>query len=292
MLLTIWCICLKDAEVVKGLPSRGLAELQFINSMDCTVTASIDNKTMVLKSQAHSPELVLTAPQNTSLTIRTHDRCGNSSALKTIALSLQDKQWYNFVISYHDKEIFGHLLAQDVALPPPGKAKFCVAVPGIDGKIFDVFVDETLVLQNVTTSNSSRCAVVNANHYVLRLNYFNSSIVLASSSVTFGNGGVYTVIALKGSKGKNTSYSLAVFKDLEPKSVSMLWQVPQYFVITSGEILFSITGELIFFALLHKAFSFALVTPAFTSITFMCYCHSRMQAPGTIDLPTSESLQT
>ena len=134
LLLTIWCICLKDAEVVKGLPSRGLAELQFINSMDCTVTASIDNKTMVLKSQAHSPELVLTAPQNTSFTIRTHDRCGNSSALKTIALSLQDKQWYNFVISYHDKEIFGHLLAQDVALPPPGKAKFCVAVPGIDGE--------------------------------------------------------------------------------------------------------------------------------------------------------------
>ena len=32
------------------------------------------------------------------------------------------------------------------------------------------------------------------------------------------------------------------YTDVQPKSISMLWQVPQYVTITAGEVLFSITG--------------------------------------------------
>ena len=32
------------------------------------------------------------------------------------------------------------------------------------------------------------------------------------------------------------------FADVSPKSISMLWQIPQYVTITAGEVLFSITG--------------------------------------------------
>ena len=31
-------------------------------------------------------------------------------------------------------------------------------------------------------------------------------------------------------------------KDVKPSSISMLWQIPQYLTITTGEVLFSITG--------------------------------------------------
>lgn len=32
------------------------------------------------------------------------------------------------------------------------------------------------------------------------------------------------------------------YDDVSPRPVSILWQIPQYIVITSGEVLFSITG--------------------------------------------------
>ena len=32
------------------------------------------------------------------------------------------------------------------------------------------------------------------------------------------------------------------FADVSPRSISMLWQIPQYVTITAGEVLFSITG--------------------------------------------------
>ena len=35
---------------------------------------------------------------------------------------------------------------------------------------------------------------------------------------------------------------METFQDLNPNTLSMMWMVPQYFVITVGEILFSATG--------------------------------------------------
>ncbi|KAF0993297.1 hypothetical protein HZS_4066 [Henneguya salminicola] len=33
-----------------------------------------------------------------------------------------------------------------------------------------------------------------------------------------------------------------VFGDVEPRPLSILWQIPQYILLTSGEVLFSVTG--------------------------------------------------
>jgi solute carrier family 15 oligopeptide transporter 1 len=54
----------------------------------------------------------------------------------------------------------------------------------------------------------------------------------------FLQGGVYTLIV---GQGGDAPY-LVQFKLTNENSLHMLWLVPQYFVITVGEIFFSVTG--------------------------------------------------
>ena len=58
-------------------------------------------------------------------------------------------------------------------------------------------------------------------------------------SIELLQGGVYSVSI---SKSRSESWSVKTFKLTNENSVHMLWLVPQYFVITVGEIFFSVTG--------------------------------------------------
>ncbi|XP_015665621.1 solute carrier family 15 member 1 [Protobothrops mucrosquamatus] len=58
-------------------------------------------------------------------------------------------------------------------------------------------------------------------------------------SMPFGYGSAYTII-IKGCTGKalNVNYT----EDIQANTVSMAWQIPQYFIITCAEVVFSVTG--------------------------------------------------
>ncbi|NXA39725.1 S15A1 protein, partial [Eudromia elegans] len=59
------------------------------------------------------------------------------------------------------------------------------------------------------------------------------------SSKTFGFGSAYTII-INGCSGNllNTAY----VEDIPPNTVHMAWQIPQYFILTCAEVVFSVTG--------------------------------------------------
>ncbi|TRZ20688.1 hypothetical protein HGM15179_006412 [Zosterops borbonicus] len=58
-------------------------------------------------------------------------------------------------------------------------------------------------------------------------------------SKTFGYGGAYTIsINSCGGNELNITY----FEDMAPNTVHMAWQIPQYFLLTCAEVLFSVTG--------------------------------------------------
>ncbi|NXC95771.1 S15A1 protein, partial [Certhia familiaris] len=58
-------------------------------------------------------------------------------------------------------------------------------------------------------------------------------------SKAFGYGGAYTV-SLDGCAGNNLN--IKYFEDMAPNTVHMAWQIPQYFLLTCAEVLFSVTG--------------------------------------------------
>nr|XP_009678407.1 PREDICTED: solute carrier family 15 member 1 [Struthio camelus australis] len=58
-------------------------------------------------------------------------------------------------------------------------------------------------------------------------------------SKTFGFGSAYTIII---NKCSGSSLEATYVEDIPPNTVHMAWQIPQYFIITCAEVVFSVTG--------------------------------------------------
>jgi hypothetical protein len=95
------------------------------------------------------------------------------------------------------------------------------------------------LITNFTATKKLKCITMPSKHYTLVFKDQYSNTV-SSAKIVLGNGGIYVAV-LKDSD-RNGTQDIHIYKEVEPRSVSVLWQIPQYFVITSGEIMFSITG--------------------------------------------------
>ncbi|KII68363.1 Solute carrier family 15 member 1 [Thelohanellus kitauei] len=58
--------------------------------------------------------------------------------------------------------------------------------------------------------------------------------------LSFKSGSIYTIVI--SFNNQNNKTNIRVFADVEPRPLSILWQIPQYMLLTSGEVLFTITG--------------------------------------------------
>ncbi|XP_009080717.1 PREDICTED: solute carrier family 15 member 1 [Acanthisitta chloris] len=65
-----------------------------------------------------------------------------------------------------------------------------------------------------------------------------SSCTIASKE--FGFGGAYTISV--DACTKDFHLNVTYFEDIAPSTVHMAWQIPQYFLLTCGEVVFSVTG--------------------------------------------------
>ena len=223
--------------------------MQVINTLDCSLSLNIGNKNVTVTSYGHSTEMELPAATNlTAMMYTPSPNCYNSISLprKTFKnnLNLQEKQWFTLVIGEYKNQMVSHTVKQNVSLPPPGKAKLCtVFLPFSSGdSAFDITLDKDRIQEDVLVLGESNCSVVSPDHYKLTVKGKNSSATYMSSDIVVQNGGIYTAVIHNTQTGSAANVTL--YEDLEAHSVSMLYQIPQYFVITSGEILFSITGEL------------------------------------------------
>ncbi|XP_062983474.1 solute carrier family 15 member 1-like [Elgaria multicarinata webbii] len=68
---------------------------------------------------------------------------------------------------------------------------------------------------------------------------YTPSFPCETKSFTFGYGSAYTIIV---EKCDATGLQLKYVEDIQPNSFSMAWQIPQYFIITCAEVVFSVTG--------------------------------------------------
>ncbi|NWW46806.1 S15A1 protein, partial [Pedionomus torquatus] len=66
-----------------------------------------------------------------------------------------------------------------------------------------------------------------------------NSVTCSTTSKAFGFGSANTIIINECSGGEqNVTYS----EDIPPNTVHMAWQIPQYFILTCAEVVFSVTG--------------------------------------------------
>ena len=240
---------MQSADLVKDAPPSGQAILQVINTLQCPVTLNLENKNITVASHRKSSEQHLSVHKNLTLMITSPTNCNHlSNASLSYSRDLKEKEWYNFVVGGvgTNNKLVGQLVKQNITLPPPGKAKLCIILlllSSVD-KTFDIWLDKDRIQEKLSAmGNSSFCSVVSADHYKLTVKGRNSGKMYVSSQVVLKNGAIYTAVVQENRKAKTPTADVTLYEDVEAKSVSMLYQIPQYFVITSGEILFSITGE-------------------------------------------------
>ncbi len=65
--------------------------------------------------------------------------------------------------------------------------------------------------------------------------------ILLEKDVSINDGGRYTFVLRS---GPASSVVGDFYEDAGGNQINIFWQLPQYFVLTCGEILFSVTGEL------------------------------------------------
>ncbi|XP_067869243.1 solute carrier family 15 member 1-like [Heterodontus francisci] len=74
----------------------------------------------------------------------------------------------------------------------------------------------------------------------LQLSGVGPNFIHVEGEVDLKDGGVYTIALYQANHTENVTMQLNI--DIWPKTVSVLWQIPQYFIISVSEILFSVTG--------------------------------------------------
>ncbi|NXJ15867.1 S15A1 protein, partial [Odontophorus gujanensis] len=60
-----------------------------------------------------------------------------------------------------------------------------------------------------------------------------------ATSEVLGYGGAFTIVI---NQCSDTVTQLRYIEDIQPNTVHMAWQIPQYFILTCGEVVFSVTG--------------------------------------------------
>ena len=69
---------------------------------------------------------------------------------------------------------------------------------------------------------------------------FSLSLLNADEEFLIEQGGVYNMLVTRDLE--NNKMRVNMFTLTTPNSIHILWQFPQYFVITASEVMFSVTG--------------------------------------------------
>ncbi|XP_068085121.1 peptide transporter family 1 isoform X2 [Anabrus simplex] len=91
--------------------------------------------------------------------------------------------------------------------------------------------------ENISSTNATKYREVEPITYDVMID----NVAEKVGQVELKLGGVYSLLLMK-DQGGNSTYKMNLFTITPPNSVHMLWLIPQYIVITMGEVMFSITG--------------------------------------------------
>ncbi|XP_060888171.1 solute carrier family 15 member 1b [Labrus mixtus] len=101
----------------------------------------------------------------------------------------------------------------------------------------------TGTLEFGNTVRNSMSTYVNVPHGEAKFHIRDNAGNQCDYSLTLGFGSSYTLLIPSTFKfGTNCEKSINTAVDIKPNSIHMAWQIPQYFLITAGEVVFSVTG--------------------------------------------------
>ncbi|XP_017755205.1 PREDICTED: solute carrier family 15 member 1-like isoform X1 [Eufriesea mexicana] len=224
------------------LPSNGFTQLRIFNTMDCPVQIQLDEKpafvinnldmwvdqyiktngTLELNYSANFTKCknagIMNIPETDNGTITLSEGIAISSAIVPNGIIVQ----YNDSV---DKSLTGDPLLRNLISVQWSEIPISLKLVKDDKVALDLKINSSIEFNPLAT--------VKPNDYDILLNN-----ALIKKNVPFKLGGVYTIV---GSIIEDKE-AVNVITVTEPNSMHMLWLLPQYVIITMGEVMFSVTG--------------------------------------------------
>ncbi|XP_076649962.1 peptide transporter family 1 isoform X2 [Halictus rubicundus] len=216
------------------LPSEGLAQVRIYNTLNCPINFDLDSTPHELQELQMWANTDIKVIGSKLLPFKADLSKCDPAINYTVPVSLKveeakSKSWTftkNGLREYEDsvkKSTSGNpllrpLISSDVKME------------------LEVMRDSSLLLNVTVDPNNSTVnglEELRPNTYDLYLNY-----TKVKSNLELKLGGVYSIVGY--AFGENTK--LDVITVTEPNSMHILWLVPQYVIITMGEVMFSVTG--------------------------------------------------
>ncbi|XP_014728863.1 PREDICTED: solute carrier family 15 member 1 [Sturnus vulgaris] len=156
---------------------------------------------------------------------------------KTEPLDLQGKERYTLAFKWDTTNISSNLIWDNMTSKPES------------GKSLVRFINNLPFTVNVTMGDTdfgeldplsvTNYSVVPKPDGSYTINASMPQTACTTVSKKFGYGSVYTISL---DYCTENALSITYFEDIAPNTVHMAWQIPQYFLLTCAEVLFSVTG--------------------------------------------------
>ncbi|NWR88088.1 S15A1 protein, partial [Furnarius figulus] len=152
-------------------------------------------------------------------------------------VALQGGKRYTFAFKHSGIVIVPNLMLDNVT-SKPDKGNNLIRFINNYGFPVNVSLDDKdfVVLPPLSAGNYSIIPGGNRQYIIKSRTSISSCTTLAKK---FGFGSAYTISIDDCTRG---ILNITYFEDIAPNSVHMAWQIPQYFLLTCGEVVFSVTG--------------------------------------------------
>ncbi|CAB3368271.1 Hypothetical predicted protein [Cloeon dipterum] len=223
------------------MPKAGQAQLRIYNTMNCSVIISADGAVKIDGHEIGSLDLwenlhiAAQGNQSFQLSAKPGPTCRDQQEM-TYDLTIEEKTAQSFAILGGFENVRMNLSERYIDSPEKsshGKGKVRVILNAVHNKTFPVTFNGTqLKIINIQPNTPvSKIAEIEPGSYDI------TPIGIESNKkFVIKAGGVYTYLL-------NGETRQVVETIITPENrISLLWQLPQYIVITTAEILFSVTG--------------------------------------------------
>ncbi|XP_077302122.1 peptide transporter family 1 [Arctopsyche grandis] len=216
------------------LPTSGITHLRMYNGYDCkmTVTANLDNENQKFEIEALSAyenkNIQVNGQKTVSYSI-TGTNCSDFTPIENNNFRLKEQEAISYFV-YN-----GSIEFEDNSDKSSNGFPIIRVLKNFDTGETLRFVDPSTEIEELVINNNSieRYDIKPSMYNV----YIGQKLVIGEQNLELG--GVYTIIL---NKDKNGEYKHKAILITPPNSVHMLWLLPQYIIITMGEVMFSITG--------------------------------------------------
>ncbi|XP_047137839.1 solute carrier family 15 member 2 isoform X1 [Hydra vulgaris] len=224
---------------VADLPATGFANYRFVNTVPCEIDIYGPDMVITNVSVGYQQGTEYFAIPITINSIYISTDCPPKMNAEP-NIYVEEKGSYTMVIGANHSRLAVMQLADDITPLPHGHAKvrFLHAGGSVSDKV-TVHMNKTLSIDLLPFTKPDYINIV-AKTYKVRVAPTGTVNALALRSISFGNGGIYTVVIQPNKKLQGLK--MLEYADLSPRPINILWQIPQYIIITLGEVMFSITG--------------------------------------------------